>query len=65
MTSRLEQILAAKLPPYLCKIGGHPPTTYAATRIFVTKDEFDVLQSGLCNPGASHSSNLYDRSHFL
>ena len=54
VTGRLERILTAKLPTYLRKISGRPPARYAATRTFCTREEFDVLQTGLCVHSATH-----------
>ena len=54
VTGRLERILTAKLPTYLRKISLRPPARYAATRTFCTREEFDVMQTGLCVPSATH-----------
>ena len=54
VTGRLERILTAKLPTYLRKICGRPHAKYAATRTFCTREEFDVLQTGLCVHSATH-----------
>ena len=54
VTGHLERILTANLPTYLRKISGCPPARYAAARTFCTREEFDVLQTGLCAPSATH-----------
>ena len=53
VTGRLERILTAMLPTHLRKISGRPPARYAATRTFCTREEFDMLQTGLCVPSAT------------
>ena len=53
VTSWLERIIAAKLPTYLRKSRGPLPARYAATGVFFSKQELDMLQTCSCIPGAS------------